>query len=204
MILIIQIKSLAFSFIYGIFFAFTYKINRKYLINNYLFLKIIINMLFILDHVLCYFILISNINNGILHIYFLFLFILGIIFYVYLFDSRLLNKIDLKNMKWYTQNIDKGNNMKKGKIKAKIFLVTIIFLSIGFILIKSIFETSVQIYAKQQEKKEFNAMLKKLKDKEDELNNTVTKLQNPDYVARYAREKYLYSKDGEIIIRIPE
>lgn len=94
--------------------------------------------------------------------------------------------------------------MKKGKIQAKIFLVTIIFLSIGFILVKSIFETSVQIYAKQQEKKEFNTMLKKLKDKEDELNNTVTKLQNPDYVARYAREKYLYSKDGEIIIRIPE
>ena len=44
----------------------------------------------------------------------------------------------------------------------------------------------------------------KLKDKEDELNNTVTKLQDPDYVARYAREKYLYSKDGEIIIRIPD
>ncbi len=94
--------------------------------------------------------------------------------------------------------------MKKGKIKAKIFLVTIIFLSIGFILIKSIFETSIQIYDKQKEKKEFSVMLKKLKDKEDELNNTVTKLQNPDYVARYAREKYLYSKDGEIIIRIPE
>ena len=42
------------------------------------------------------------------------------------------------------------------------------------------------------------------KEKEDELKATVTKLQDPDYVARYAREKYLYSKDGEIIIRIPE
>ena len=41
-------------------------------------------------------------------------------------------------------------------------------------------------------------------DKEEELKATVTKLQDPDYVARYAREKYLYSKDGEIIIRIPE
>ena len=36
--------------------------------------------------------------------------------------------------------------------------------------------------------------LEKLKDKEDELNKTVTKLQDPDYVARYAREKYLFSK----------
>ena len=47
-------------------------------------------------------------------------------------------------------------------------------------------------------------MLEKLKEKEEELNNTVTKLSDPDYIARYAREKYLYSKDGEIIIRIPD
>ena len=94
--------------------------------------------------------------------------------------------------------------MNRGKIKRKIFLTTIIFLVIGSILVKSIVETSVQIYAKQKEKREFASMLRKLKEKEEELNNTVTKLSNPDYVARYAREKYLYSKDGEIIIRIPE
>ena len=28
------------------------------------------------------------------------------------------------------------------------------------------------------------------------------KLQDPEYVAKYAREKYLYSKDGELIIKI--
>ena len=94
--------------------------------------------------------------------------------------------------------------MNRGKIKRKIFFVTIIFLSIGIVLLKSIFETSVKIYDKQKEKKEFTAMLNELKEKEEEINETVTKLQNPDYVARYAREKYLYSKDGEIIIRIPE
>ena len=94
--------------------------------------------------------------------------------------------------------------MNRKKIKRKIFLVSVVFIVIGFILLKSIFETSLQIYEKQKEKKEFIAMLEKLKEKEEELNNTVTKLQNPDYVARYAREKYLYSKDGEIIIRIPE
>ena len=94
--------------------------------------------------------------------------------------------------------------MDRGKIKRKIFFTTIIFLVIGSILLKSIFETFIQIYNKQSEKKEFTSMLEKLKEKEEELNNTVTKLSNPDYVARYAREKYLYSKDGEIIIRIPD
>ena len=60
------------------------------------------------------------------------------------------------------------------------------------------------MHQKREEKEKFTTMLNKLKEKEEELNKTVTKLSNPDYVARYAREKYLYSKDGEIIIRIPE
>ena len=94
--------------------------------------------------------------------------------------------------------------MKHKHIKKKLVLVTLVFLSVGVILFKSIVETSIQIYDKQKEKKEFTVMLEELKVKEEELNSTVTKLQNPDYVARYAREKYLYSKNGEIIIRIPD
>ena len=94
--------------------------------------------------------------------------------------------------------------MTRGKIKRKLFFITIIFLVLGSVLVKSIFDTSVQIYNKNKEKKEFATMLENLKEKEEELNSIVTKLSNPDYVARYAREKYLYSKDGEIIIRIPE
>ncbi len=94
--------------------------------------------------------------------------------------------------------------MKHKNVKRKIVLLTLVFLIVGSILLKSIIETSIQIYEKQKEKKDFALMLEELKEKEEELNNTVTKLQNPDYVARYAREKYLYSKDGEIIIRIPD
>ena len=30
----------------------------------------------------------------------------------------------------------------------------------------------------------------------------VSKLKDPDYIARYAREKYMYSKNGEIILRM--
>ena len=42
------------------------------------------------------------------------------------------------------------------------------------------------------------------KEKEEELKLDANKLQNPEYVARYAREKYLYSKDGELILRIDD
>lgn len=39
---------------------------------------------------------------------------------------------------------------------------------------------------------------------EKKLNSEVNNLQDPNYVAKFAREKYMYSKDGEIIIRITE
>ncbi len=61
----------------------------------------------------------------------------------------------------------------------------------------------VEIYSKYQEKKELEKELLSLKDKEEKLKVDVGKLQDPDYIARYAREKYLYSKDGEYILKIP-
>ena len=48
--------------------------------------------------------------------------------------------------------------------------------------------------------KEYNDLL----EQEKQLKSDVNKLQDPDYVARYAREKYLYTKDGEKILTIVE
>ena len=62
----------------------------------------------------------------------------------------------------------------------------------------------VDIIDKYNEKKELENKLIELQEQEKALRLDADKLQDPDYVARYAREKYLYSKDGEFIIKIPE
>lgn len=62
----------------------------------------------------------------------------------------------------------------------------------------------VEIVDKYHEKKELEEKLAELQAEEKQLQLDADKLQDPDYVARYAREKYLYSKDGEFIIKIPE
>lgn len=41
-----------------------------------------------------------------------------------------------------------------------------------------------------------------LQGEEEQLKNEIQKLKNPEYLARYARENFLYSKDGEYIIRL--
>ena len=94
--------------------------------------------------------------------------------------------------------------MKVRNTKRKMLFLFILYIVLGGILINSVVYTTYEIATKQIEKKKYKSQLAELKEKEEELNATVAKLQNPDYVARYAREKYLYSKDGEIIIRIPE
>ena len=62
----------------------------------------------------------------------------------------------------------------------------------------------VQIAEKYKEKEALQLKMLSLREKEEELKVDVEKLEDPDYVARYAREKYMYSKEGEIILRIPE
>ena len=76
------------------------------------------------------------------------------------------------------------------------------FAAIAFVLI-SIFNVVSQIIDKYKEADELEAKMANLEEKEKDLNNEILKLQDKDYLARYAREKYFYSKNGELIIRIP-
>ena len=62
----------------------------------------------------------------------------------------------------------------------------------------------LDIYDKYKEKQELEDRLSDLKMEEKKLRLDADKLQDPDYIARYAREKYSYSKDGEFIIKIPK
>ena len=54
------------------------------------------------------------------------------------------------------------------------------------------------------QKKKLEKEYQELQNKQEVLEQEVVKLQDPEYVLRYAREKYGYSKDGELIIRINE
>jgi cell division protein DivIC len=95
---------------------------------------------------------------------------------------------------------------KNSKIKARRRMVILGFSSI-FVIVAMTFTIGkywVEIFEKYQEKKELEDKLVSLKEKEEELKVDAKKLQDPEYIARYAREKYLYSKDGEYILQIPD
>lgn len=90
------------------------------------------------------------------------------------------------------------------KQKRRIALYSVIIVAITTLLVANAFSYWSQIYKNVTEKKTLKAKLNNKLDEEEKLNKEITKLQDPEYVAKYAREKYLMSKNKEIIIRIDE
>ena len=97
-----------------------------------------------------------------------------------------------------------AKNTSRKKARRRMLLLGLTSIVIIFVMTFTIGKYWVEIFEKYQEKKELDKELTLLKEKEEELKVDANKLQNPDYVARYAREKYQYSKDGEFILQIPE
>ena len=93
---------------------------------------------------------------------------------------------------------------KKIKSSFKMFLSASFFFIISFFIILNIYIYWKKINKIKKEKIATEKEIIKLKQKEEKLNSDVEKLKNPEYVARYLREKFLYSKEGEYIIRIPK
>ena len=90
------------------------------------------------------------------------------------------------------------------KVRIRMFFLIVLFTSVIGYLSYNLFSNVNKIMNIKREKSELNEKLANLKNEEDTLNSDIKKLKDPDYVARYAREKYMYSKDGELIIRIPD
>ena len=90
---------------------------------------------------------------------------------------------------------------KKGKRKSNLLLTFFCLFIICSCAVTS-FNSYSKIIQKKVEKEKLLNKLDELKTEEKILSDDVEKLKNPEYAARYAREKYLYSKTGEKILKI--
>lgn len=96
--------------------------------------------------------------------------------------------------------------MKKrvsSKVKRRLCLLSCVLIVMISAFVGAIFQDWVQIVQNKSLLAELNDQYNDLLDQEESLNSEVTKLHDIDYVARYAREKYMYSLPNEIIIKIP-
>ena len=80
-------------------------------------------------------------------------------------------------------------------------LAPIVILAVGYLLF-TLVTSGIQLYQLHKEEKELQEKLDSLKGDSEDLKTEINKLQDKDYVARYARENYLYTKDGEYVIKV--
>lgn len=98
--------------------------------------------------------------------------------------------------------------MKNKKISRNVkrrltFLAPILTIILIF-CITSIGSYAYNIYNLKREELKLKEELKNLKEKEEELEEEIIKLKDPEYIAKYARENYYYTKNGEYVIKINE
>lgn len=89
------------------------------------------------------------------------------------------------------------------KTKRRLTFLSSIILLLVAMIISTVFNDLCQIINNKNEiallSKQYNDLL----HEEESLQSEITKLQDSNYVARYAREKYLYSLPDEVIIKLP-
>ncbi len=100
-------------------------------------------------------------------------------------------------------------NKKRNKHKDKKQLLRFFVFGIACIIsitavLTTITKVWIEIYSKYKEKAELESEILALKQQEEDLTVDVERLQDPEYIARYLREKYFYTKEGEYVIRMPD
>lgn len=96
--------------------------------------------------------------------------------------------------------------VKKKRISSKIriFFSLIVFVSVLSLLSFNFYQNIYQVKKLHDREKDLNKELAVLNEQGEVLESDIKRLNDPDYIAKYVREKYLYSKEGELIIRMDD
>lgn len=98
----------------------------------------------------------------------------------------------------------KKKKRKTSKSKIRIFVLLLIFCFVTTTLGYNCLMNIIKIKDMHNEKQELESKLVSLQEEKEILQTDILKLEDPEYIAKYVREKYFYSKDGELILRLDE
>lgn len=90
------------------------------------------------------------------------------------------------------------------KAKRRLMIWSLLILVIGAYLSVFAYRYWTQILENNRNREELEQRYQTLLNEERNLNVEVTRLQDPEFVARFARERFLYSREGERIIKIAD
>ena len=93
------------------------------------------------------------------------------------------------------------NNKKSKKDKLRIFIIFVTIISLLGVLVGSVYQDWQLILENRHLEAELNLEYANLKDNEEKLMAEITKLGDNEGLINYARENFLLSTEGDIIIK---
>lgn len=98
----------------------------------------------------------------------------------------------------------KSKKKKASKRKIRIFLALVIFGTVIASLSYNLLNNIINIKKMKEKKEDLSKQIVSLEREKEELETDIVKLKDPEYIAKYVRERYFYSKEGEVILRLPD
>lgn len=87
------------------------------------------------------------------------------------------------------------------KEKKRLFIISTAIVLLLFLLVSSVYNDWKQILKNRKDEVELTKQYELLLEDEVKLNAEITKLQDDEYLARYAKEKFMLSSEGDTIIK---
>lgn len=98
--------------------------------------------------------------------------------------------------------LGKKRRRKSFKSRIRIFMALIVFGAVTAALGYNCLTNILKIQDLKNEKESLEEELVVLQEEKEILETDILRLKDPEYIAKYVREKYFYSKDGELILRL--
>lgn len=93
----------------------------------------------------------------------------------------------------------KGKTSKKEK--KRLIIITFSIVGLLALLVLSVYSDWQLILQNRKEEKELTEKYEFLLDEEKRLSAEAIKLEDDEYLARYAKDRFMLSKDGDLIIK---
>lgn len=106
-------------------------------------------------------------------------------------------------MKQYDAYVERQRLRKKRLYRRLVFFSIIAVLAIGSMTVYHLKQRSV-LAQKQEQYEELQEELTSMQHTENNLTEEISLLKNEEYVLEIARTNYFFSKEGELIFKIPD
>lgn len=93
---------------------------------------------------------------------------------------------------------------KSRKERKRLFLISTAIIFLLVLLVSSVYKDWIQILENKSKVVALNNQYEELLEEEVALSSEITKLQDNAYLARYAKEKFMFSAEGDTIIRMDD